>query len=204
MAAVVAGVTDGTTLFVSNSMPVRDLDAYGGGGKPLHVYGNRGASGIDGIVSTAFGIASQRRTPTVCVLGDIAFFHDQNGLLWSREDDSAVVFVLVDNDGGGIFHMLPIAEHEPHFSEYFATPHGLDLRHTADLHGVDFHEASVAELGDAVTEALSQGRTAVLRVRTDRSANRTRHLEVQEAVARSAREALAGRTYIESSQDTDI
>ena len=203
--AIVARATPPeATLFISSSMPVRDLDAFAHPREEtMHVFGNRGASGIDGIVSTAFGVASQRGTPTVCVLGDIAFFHDQNGLLWSREDDAAVVFVLVDNDGGGIFHMLPIAEHEPHFSEYFATPHGLDLRHTADLHRVDFHEASVPELGDALTEALSQGRTVVLRVRTDRAANRARHLEVQEAVARSAREAITGRHDIESWEDTD-
>ena len=204
LAAVAQVTPPEATLFVSSSMPVRDLDAFAHPREEaLYVFGNRGASGIDGIVSTAFGIASQRSTPTVCVLGDIAFFHDQNGLLWSREDDAAVVFVLVDNDGGGIFHMLPITEHEPHFTQYFATPHGLDLRHAANLHGIDFREASVPDLGDAVTEALSEGRTAVVRVRTDRGANRARHLEVREAVVRSVREALGSRTDIESSRDTD-
>ena len=122
------------SLFVSSSMPVRDLDVFGcPHSEKIHVYGNRGASGIDGIISTAFGVASQCNSPVVCVLGDLAFFHDQNGLLWQREDDTAVVFVLIDNNGGGIFHMLPVAEHEPDFTRLIATPHGLDLSHAAAL-----------------------------------------------------------------------
>lgn len=179
------------TLFVSNSMPVRDLDAFAHPREEtLRVFANRGASGIDGIVSTAFGVASQHDAPAVCVLGDVTFFHDQNGLLWSREDDTPVVFVLIDNDGGGIFHMLPIAGSEPHFTDYFATPHGLDLQHAAELHGIDFQDVAVAELGDALTEALTRSRTVVLRVRSERVANHARHLEVRAAVGRSVREAL--------------
>ena len=130
-------------LVVSSSMPIRDLDGYGlPRESELRVFANRGASGIDGVVSTAFGVASQLHEPTLCVIGDVAFFHDQNGLLWSREADAAVVFVVIDNDGGGIFHMLPIAEHDPHFTRYFATPHGIDPRHAAEAHGLDFIDAT--------------------------------------------------------------
>jgi 2-succinyl-5-enolpyruvyl-6-hydroxy-3-cyclohexene-1-carboxylate synthase len=88
LAGVAASVPTGASVFVSSSMPIRDLDAFGScRDDVVHVFGNRGASGIDGIVSTAFGVAAASAGPTVCVLGDIALFHDLNGLLWSREED---------------------------------------------------------------------------------------------------------------------
>jgi len=191
--AVADAMPSGATLVVSSSMPVRDLDAFARPREaPLSVLGNRGASGIDGVVSTAFGIASQRPGPVACVIGDIAFFHDQNGLLWSREPDAPVVFVLIDNDGGAIFHMLPIAAHEPHFTPYFATPHGLDLASAAALHGLEVCESTVRDVGGHLAEALEAGRTAVVRVRTERVANDARHREVREAVGAAAAGSLAG------------
>lgn len=191
VAAALTAMPSGANLVVSSSMPIRDLDAFGHPRpEPLSVYANRGASGIDGVVSTAFGIASQSDAPTVCVIGDVAFFHDQNGLLWSREEDAPVVFLLVDNDGGGIFHMLPIADHDPDFTRFFATPHGLDPRHAADAHGLAFREVEAEEVGVGVAETAASGETSVIRVRTDRRENRRRHREIEEAVGRSVREAL--------------
>ncbi|MDA0329191.1 MAG: 2-succinyl-5-enolpyruvyl-6-hydroxy-3-cyclohexene-1-carboxylic-acid synthase [Gemmatimonadetes bacterium] len=192
LAAVLEAMPPGGSLFVSSSMPIRDLDAFGHARpEPLRVFANRGASGIDGVVSTAFGVASQRDGTTVCVIGDVAFFHDQNGLLWSREQDASVVFVLIDNDGGGIFHMLPIAGHEPDFTRYFATPHGIDPKHAAAAHGIDLTEVGVADLAGALARSIAAGRTAILRVRTDRESNHRRHLEVQRSVAERVRTALA-------------
>jgi len=189
--AVCAATPPHGTVFVSSSMPVRDLDAFGRPREePMLVLGNRGASGIDGIVSTAFGVASARSGVTICVLGDLALFHDQNGLLWSREPDAPVVFVLVDNDGGGIFHALPIAEHEPDFTTYFATPHGLDFGHTAALHGIGLDDVAMPGLRGALEAAIRAGRTTILRVKSERVANRRRHAEVVDAVARSLRDAL--------------
>lgn len=191
LATVAASLPPEAALFVSSSMPVRDLDAFGmPREEPLHVYGNRGASGIDGIVSTAFGVAAAAGPPTVCVLGDIALFHDQNGLLWHREPDADVIFVLVDNDGGGIFHLLPVRAHEPHFTPLFATPHGLDFRHVAALHGLGFEDVDVPGLSAALGAALASGGTHLLRLRSDRDANARRHGEVADAVARSVRAAL--------------
>jgi 2-succinyl-5-enolpyruvyl-6-hydroxy-3-cyclohexene-1-carboxylate synthase len=190
-AAVCGAVPRSGTVFVSSSMPVRDLDTFGHPREePMLLLGNRGASGIDGVVSTAFGVASRRQGPTVCVLGDLALFHDQNGLLWAREQDAPVVFVLVDNDGGGIFHGLPIAQHEPEFTRYFATPHGLDLAHAARLHGIELDDVRIPELRGALEAAIRAGRTTILRVRSERIANRRRHEEVTRAVAKSVREAL--------------
>jgi 2-succinyl-5-enolpyruvyl-6-hydroxy-3-cyclohexene-1-carboxylate synthase len=189
--AVVDALPAGGTLVVSSSMPVRDLDAFA---RPredvLRVLANRGASGIDGVVSTAYGVSSRSATPTVCLIGDVAFFHDANGLLWSREPDAPVVFVVVDNDGGGIFQRLPIAGHEPAFTRFFATPHGVEPRFAAEAHGIDYDEVAVAYVGAAVEGRLDAGASAILRVRTDRLANLRRRTEVERAVARSVREAL--------------
>lgn len=189
---VLASLSAGSALFVSNSMPIRDLDALAlAREEGLDVFANRGASGIDGIVSTAFGVASQGAGPTVCVLGDLALFHDQNGLLWSREDDAAVVFVVIDNDGGGIFHALPIADHEPHFTRYFATPHGLDFAHAAALHDLQIVTVEPEDLADPLESAIRAGGTSILRVRCDRVASHRRRRELVTAVQRSVGEALA-------------
>ncbi|MEX2466824.1 MAG: 2-succinyl-5-enolpyruvyl-6-hydroxy-3-cyclohexene-1-carboxylic-acid synthase [Gemmatimonadota bacterium] len=190
-----------TSLFVSGSMPVRDLDAFGHPDeRAWEVFGNRGASGIDGIVSTAFGVAAGRDGPVLCVLGDLAFFHDQNGLLWSREPDVAVVFVLVDNDGGGIFHMLPISEREPDFTTYFATPHGLDFRHAAELHGIELRDCTMDDLEHEAREAVADGRTMVLRLRTDRAENRVRRAALTAAVANAATAAIASLSTSEENE----
>jgi len=184
-------VQSGGALVVSSSMPIRDLDGFGHPrDEPVSVFANRGASGIDGVVSTAFGVASQREGPTLCVIGDVAFFHDQNGLLWSREDDAPVVFILIDNDGGGIFHRLPISEHEPHFTRFFATPHGVDFEHVARGQGIPFSDVGIGDMTSAIAGALSEGETAILRVRTNRDTNHRRHLEVEDAVARSVGDLL--------------
>ena len=201
LAAVVAGVPEGTTLFVSSSMPVRDLDAFGGGGKPLRVYGNRGASGIDGIVSTVAGItvASDGPFPIVAVVGDVAFYHDMNGLLAVAKFELDIVFVVINNDGGGIFHMLPIREHEPEFTEYFATPHGLDFRHAAELYGIPYrcvdHPTGAADalsgaFGDAFEEVLAGTGPRILEVRSDRDQNQRGRDAVVEAVRRAVRALL--------------
>ena len=192
LAAVVAGVPEGTTLFVSNSMPVRDLDAFGGAGKPLRVYGNRGASGIDGIVSTVAGIAAagDGPSPILAVVGDIAFYHDMNGLLSVARHQLDIVFVLINNDGGGIFHRLPIRDHEPEFTQYFATPHGLDFSHTAELYGIPHRRVDhLAGTGEAVAKALGEvlvgSGPRILEVRSDRDRNQRSREAVGEAVRRA-------------------
>ncbi|MFB6143535.1 MAG: 2-succinyl-5-enolpyruvyl-6-hydroxy-3-cyclohexene-1-carboxylic-acid synthase [Halorientalis sp.] len=146
LADVFAETPDPATVVVSNSMPVRDADRFG---KPrraaLSVLGNRGASGIDGVTSTALGAGSATADPLVLVTGDLAYYHDTNGLLSVRRCGVDATIVLVNNDGGGIFHMLPIAEFDPPFTEQFRTPHGLDFEPTADLHGLEFQRVPPGE-----------------------------------------------------------
>ncbi|MDE0898974.1 MAG: 2-succinyl-5-enolpyruvyl-6-hydroxy-3-cyclohexene-1-carboxylic-acid synthase [Longimicrobiales bacterium] len=189
-AALAALPTDGG-LFVSSSMPIRDLDTFAHPAeRSARVFANRGASGIDGVVSSAFGAASQCDGVSICVIGDVAFFHDQNGLLWSREKDAPVVFVVIDNDGGGIFHMLPIAEHDPHFTRFFATPHGVHPRYAAEAHGIGAADVTIEDLPRALDEAVRAGETTLLRVVTERTTNHARRAAAKAAVRRSAIAAL--------------
>ncbi|HCR04907.1 MAG TPA: 2-succinyl-5-enolpyruvyl-6-hydroxy-3-cyclohexene-1-carboxylate synthase, partial [Gemmatimonadetes bacterium] len=187
---VVEAVPSGGTLFVSNSMPVRDLDAFGGvRDQDIRVLGNRGASGIDGIVSTALGVAAGARQPVVAFLGDIALLHDGNGLLATREADVKVVFVVVNNDGGGIFHFLPIREHELHFTGLFATPHGIDPARLAALYEVPYQLVEPGGVGEAVRVALAGSGSRLLEIRSDREDNQRR----REAVVDAVRAAVAVR-----------
>lgn len=174
MTEALRAAADGACLFVSNSMPIRDLDAFGpAGGAPVPTLANRGASGIDGVVSTAAGASVGAARPVICVLGDLAFYHDMNGLLATRERDVHVVYVVIHNDGGGIFHLLPIRAFDPVFTEHFATPHGLDFRHAAALYDLPYlRVAGTQELDTAIREGLAKGGSRVIEVRTGRERNR--------------------------------
>ena len=187
---VIDAVPAGGTVFVSNSMPVRDVDAFAGtNDRELRVLGNRGASGIDGIVSTALGVAVGAGEPVVALLGDIALIHDGNGLLATREPDAKVVFVVVNNDGGGIFHFLPVRAQEPHFTPFFATPHGLDPARIAALYDIPHSCVEPGDVGEAIRAALGAGGSCLLEVRSDPEQNRRRREEVVELV----RTAVAAR-----------
>ncbi|WP_277541264.1 2-succinyl-5-enolpyruvyl-6-hydroxy-3-cyclohexene-1-carboxylic-acid synthase [Haloarcula laminariae] len=177
---------DPATLFVSNSMPVRDLDRFG---RPrtadLAVLGNRGASGIDGITSTALGAGSATDDPLVLVTGDLAYYHDMNGLLALARCDVDATIVLVDNDGGGIFHMLPIEGHDT-FEDQFRTPHGLDFEPTGDLYGLDFERvADRSAFVDAFESSVGSDGTQVLSLGFDAEASHERRERLQRRLAES-------------------
>ena len=101
------------------------------------------------------------------MIGDVAFLHDQNGLLWSREPDTPLVIVLVDNDGGAIFGMLPIAEYEPEFTTYFTTPHGIDPSYAAAAHRIAYDDVTIEGVEAAVSSAFAAEKTTIIHVRTD-------------------------------------
>ena len=191
--AVVDVLPEGANLLVANSMPIRDLDAFG---RPrpeaLNVFGNRGASGIDGLVSTAAGISAVTVGPTVGVLGDLAFFHDMNGLMAAMQGDLPVGFVVVNNDGGGIFHTLPVRAFDPAFTRFFATPHGLDFRHAAELYQLSFQRTeSLRGFREALLELVSSGAPFLLEVPTRREEGHARRGEIL-AEVRRAMEGLEG------------
>ncbi|WP_324662190.1 2-succinyl-5-enolpyruvyl-6-hydroxy-3-cyclohexene-1-carboxylic-acid synthase [Haloarcula sediminis] len=177
---------DPATLFVSNSMPVRDLDRFGEPREAdLTVLGNRGASGIDGITSTALGAGSATDDPLVLVTGDLAYYHDMNGLLALARCGVDATIVLVDNDGGGIFHMLPIAGHDT-FEEQFRTPHGLDFEPTGDLYGLDFERvADRSAFVDAFEDSVGSDGTQVLSVAFDADASHARRDSLQQRLVES-------------------
>ena len=190
-ASVVAALPAGASLMISSSMPIRDLDAFAPPGEvPVSVLSSRGASGIDGVASTAFGVASQREGPTVLVIGDVALFHDQTSLLWSRERDAPLVMVLVDNDGGAIFGMLPIAGYDPDFTTYFTTPHGLDLSQVGRAYGIEVHDVPMSGVEGAVREAVRAGKTTLLHVRSVREDGHLRRATARNAVIERVRAVL--------------
>jgi 2-succinyl-5-enolpyruvyl-6-hydroxy-3-cyclohexene-1-carboxylate synthase len=173
------------TLFVASSMPVRDVEAFTAV-RPdgPRVLCNRGANGIDGTVSSAFGAAAVADGPVVLLIGDVALAHDVGGLLAARRLGLALTIVLLDNDGGGIFEFLPIASARDVFEEHVATPHGLDFAHAAALYGCAY--ADVADrngLHDALAAALGRAATTIIRVASERAANVALHRELQRAVA---------------------
>jgi 2-succinyl-5-enolpyruvyl-6-hydroxy-3-cyclohexene-1-carboxylate synthase len=132
---------DGTNLFAGNSMPVRDMDSFFWGSQHyVRILGNRGASGIDGIISTALGISavSSKDEPSVLVIGDLSFFHDLNGLLAAHLHHLSLTVILINNDGGGIFSFLPQANYPEHFEQLFGTPTGLDFHPAVQMYGGQF------------------------------------------------------------------
>ncbi|HET9014290.1 MAG TPA: 2-succinyl-5-enolpyruvyl-6-hydroxy-3-cyclohexene-1-carboxylic-acid synthase [Thermomicrobiaceae bacterium] len=181
----------GSTVFAGNSMPVRDLDTFfPRGTRPIRFLSNRGANGIDGVVSSALGASTASEGPLVLAIGDISFYHDMNGLLAARRHGLSATVLLLDNDGGGIFSFLPQAAYPEHFEALFGTPHGLDFRAAAELYGASF--TRVADWDDfrgAVARAVdSPGLDIVVVPAPGRERNVALHRELWRAVS----SALAG------------
>jgi 2-succinyl-5-enolpyruvyl-6-hydroxy-3-cyclohexene-1-carboxylate synthase len=183
LSAVTERAPDPATVFVSNSMPVRDLDRFG---RPraadLTVLGNRGASGIDGITSTALGAGSATADPLVLVTGDLAYFHDTTGLLSITRCGIDATIVLVNNDGGGIFHLLPIEEFDPPFTEQFETPHGLDFAPTGDLFGFEYTRVEPDSFPEAFARSVGRDGTQVIEVPFDSEASHRRREAIHDRV----------------------
>ncbi|WP_086429403.1 2-succinyl-5-enolpyruvyl-6-hydroxy-3-cyclohexene-1-carboxylic-acid synthase [Staphylococcus cornubiensis] len=158
-------------LFVSNSMPIRDVDNLYIDHQ-ARIYANRGANGIDGVVSTALGMAVHKKV--TLLIGDIAFYHDMNGLLMSKLNDIHMNIVLLNNDGGGIFSYLPQKEGAPdHFERLFGTPTGLDFEHAALLY--DFNFKRFQDLQSFEYSHLATMTPTLFEVVTSREANYEAH-----------------------------
>jgi 2-succinyl-5-enolpyruvyl-6-hydroxy-3-cyclohexene-1-carboxylate synthase len=188
LAEVAALLPDGATLVVSSSMPVRDLDAFAGGdARRIRVLANRGANGIDGVVSTALGAAATREAgdgPLVLVIGDLAFYHDMNGLLAAKLHALDATIVVLNNDGGGIFSFLPQAAHPAHFEQLFGTPHGLTFAPAAAMYDARYTAASTwSALREAVRAGLDGRGLHIVEMSSDRARNVTLHREAWAAVA---------------------
>jgi 2-succinyl-5-enolpyruvyl-6-hydroxy-3-cyclohexene-1-carboxylate synthase len=192
---------EGSTLYVGNSMPVRDLDTFfPGTARTIRFLGNRGANGIDGVVSSALGASAASTAPVVMVLGDLALYHDMNGLLAAKLHRLRATIVLLNNDGGGIFSFLPQADYPEHFEVLFGTPTGLDFRLAAELYGAAFSRPATWEaFRGCVRESLASNGLGVVEVRTKRDRNVALHREiwaaVEAAVSPEAPVTVSGRTF---------
>jgi 2-succinyl-5-enolpyruvyl-6-hydroxy-3-cyclohexene-1-carboxylate synthase len=176
---VATALPDGATLVVASSLPVRALEWSMAPRTGMRVLANRGANGIDGFVSTVVGVArANEPATTVGLCGDLCFLHDTNGLLGAS---APATFVVLDNDGGGIFSFLPPAD-LPEFETLFATPHGLDLVEVARAHGVAAERVDdTAKLADAI----ASDELRVLVVPIDRTQSVERHRALWDAVAQA-------------------
>ncbi|MFS0864433.1 2-succinyl-5-enolpyruvyl-6-hydroxy-3-cyclohexene-1-carboxylic-acid synthase [Fredinandcohnia sp. 179-A 10B2 NHS] len=173
-----------STLFVGNSMPIRDIDSFfTTNDKSIKVMANRGANGIDGIVSTAMGVSSQNDN-TVLVIGDLSFYHDLNGLLAAKQHKLNITIVLINNDGGGIFSFLPQSTEEKHFELLFGTPLGLEYKHVVEMYGGKFTEVvHWHQFRTAIADSLQSKGFQVIEVRTDRAENVLIHRKMWENVS---------------------
>jgi len=190
---------DGTVLYVGNSMPVRDLDAFlPPTDRTLRILGNRGVSGIDGLISSALGAAAAGVGPVVAVIGDLAFVHDMNALVAARLHGLDLTLVVVDNDGGGIFSFLPQAATErpevglpEHYEQLFGTPHGVDVLAVARALGADAADLEPGRIGDVVGASVGRPGVRVLRLRTDRRHNVEQHRTITAAAVAAVDATLA-------------
>jgi 2-succinyl-5-enolpyruvyl-6-hydroxy-3-cyclohexene-1-carboxylate synthase len=174
---------DGAVLLAGSSMPVRDLASVMRPREGLRILGNRGASGIDGFVSTVLGAAIVHDGPVVALAGDLSVLHDQNGFLLADRDALNAVFVVINNDGGGIFSLLEYRDIVG-FERLFGTPHGVQFATLAATYELGYHPLVRAlDLPDVVGAALGQGGVQLVEVRTDRADNADVHAQLRAAVA---------------------
>jgi 2-succinyl-5-enolpyruvyl-6-hydroxy-3-cyclohexene-1-carboxylate synthase len=182
---VVSALPTGSQLFVSSSMPIRDVDAFAHTPERVRVFSNRGVNGIDGVVSSALGVAAASGRPTVALVGDLAFLHDLGALVTAHRAGIPLTVVAVNNDGGGIFSFLPIAEHPAPFERLFGTPHGLSFQAVAEWVGARYlRPDSPQALFTGVRDSLGHGLTVIeVKASTDRTANVEEHRALQRRVA---------------------
>ncbi len=156
-------------LFVGTSMPVRDANQFllprsGCAG----IYGNRGVSGIDGIIATACGIAKGRNKPMLALIGDLTCLHDLNSLALLAKMDVPVILCVVNNDGGGIFSFLPVSKRKEAFEEFIVAPHGITFGAAASLFGIPYHHPKTHE---ELREIFSSPQSCIIEITTDRTEN---------------------------------
>lgn len=195
---VIRHLPEGSHLVVSSSMPIRDVEWFAGNCAHVTVHANRGANGIDGVIATSVGVARMSGRPTFVLLGDVAAIHDASTLaslagLSKSGRDLDLRVVIVNNDGGGIFHHLPqAATVEPDtFESIYGTPHGVDFAAVAQ--GLGIPSSTITQHSDGLREALHGRGPLLIDIRTDREGDVLAHRRLQEMIAARLRsEASAG------------
>ncbi len=184
---------ENSTIFVGNSMPIRDLDSFFHfNQKSIKVMANRGANGIDGTISTALGAATKEQ-PFYLLLGDLTFFHDLNGLVAAKLEEIDVTIILINNNGGGIFSFLPQSNQSKHFELLFGTPLDLDYRKAVEMYGGEFVRV---ESWDHFTKNFIEDRSKsglrVIELVTNRDENAKEHRELWNFVSQEINHSLFG------------
>ena len=190
VAAELGRLLDGScTLFVASSMPVRDIETFWAArGDPPRVLCNRGANGIDGTISSAFGASASDQGPVVLLIGDVAFAHDLGGLLAARRLNLKLTIVLLNNGGGGIFDFLAVSGSQAAlkgdlYTTHIATPTGLDFSLAGSLYGLAYVcVQDIPSLQTALEGALAGSGSSIIEVRSERTNNVAVHRQLWEAV----------------------
>ncbi|WP_223595790.1 2-succinyl-5-enolpyruvyl-6-hydroxy-3-cyclohexene-1-carboxylic-acid synthase [Neobacillus bataviensis] len=184
---------EGATIFVGNSMPIRDLDSFFlNNDKSIRAVANRGANGIDGTVSTALGAALYSH-PLYLVLGDLTFFHDLNGLIAAKLYNIDINIILVNNNGGGIFSFLPQAEHPKHFELLFGTALNIEFEHAVKMFHGDYTKIKDWDHFESEMKmAMNSKGMKVFEVATNRDRNRDEHREFWRVVSREISNFVTG------------
>lgn len=184
----VLSTLEAATIFVSSSMPIRDVESYGPvGSDDLRYLANRGTNGIDGVVSSALGVRAPFDCDRVVLLtGDLALLYDASALAIAQRHELPITIVCLDNSGGGIFSFLPLAEHRQHFESMVATPHAVDIEALARAYGIDYSAPrDFEELRGAA------GRPGLVHIKAlEREENKRAHDRVSAHVVQSIAEAL--------------
>jgi len=176
----------GAALFVSNSMPARDMDTYAApaAGSRVRTALNRGVSGIDGIVSTAAGFSAGLGKPVILVIGDISFLHDLNALSLLGQESNRVIVVVLNNNGGGIFSFLPVSGETDVFEQCFATPQNFSIRSAAETFGLGYANPETnRDFSDCLAAAVTAGQSTVIEVTCSRQENFMLHQSLKSAIA---------------------
>ena len=159
--------------------------------KEIEIIANRGANGIDGIVSTALGVSVDQKKPTFLLIGDLSFFHDLNGLLVAKMNQLNLTVILVNNDGGGIFSFLPQSKEEKHFETLYGTPTGLNFSKVVEMYeGKYVKIESWNELQNYLTNEWNNSGLQVVELETDRLTRVKIHRELLDHVSQEIRKVL--------------
>jgi len=179
-------------LFLSNSMPIREVDMYGKpNAKAITLGANRGASGIDGIIASAIGFSAGSKKQTTLLIGDLAFLYDINSLAMLRDLERPMVIVVLNNNGGGIFSFLPVKRFCEGFEKFFGTPHHLTFSGAADLFDLNYARPETAEEFAKIYQiALRSQASAIIEINTDRAYNLEIHQKLQNKIKTAVNSAL--------------
>ncbi|MGC1878194.1 MAG: 2-succinyl-5-enolpyruvyl-6-hydroxy-3-cyclohexene-1-carboxylic-acid synthase [Rhabdochlamydiaceae bacterium] len=178
-------LSDDWCLFVGTSMPVRDANQFFLPAAPCGtIFGNRGVSGMDGIIATVCGIAQGKSQPTIAVIGDLTFLHDLNSLALLSKSKFPIVLCVVNNGGGGIFSFLPISKRGEAFEEFIAASHEITFESAASLFAISYsHPKTPSELSDLLLSQKKEPHSCIIEITTDRVENVQIHEQIIASIA---------------------